>query len=288
MIYTIAPHVNKVVCEPPFFIKVFEMLEDKLDDTHHFIIGRINNPDEKKLTLSCIIPGKKNILIMLSDEAGIRPDIIDIHFDMIFRTYSNKKLYDDKKVFAVPCGFSCSYGNCFGKNDWIYNDMEKPKTKLVDRKYDIFYSGQMSPNRVYCVNTLNNLKNNYKAIVNVTPSFAKGYELDEYYMLMQNSKIAIVPNGAVVPESFRYFEAFESNCIVISSFPVHIDVYNNWFYHDSPAIFLKDWSQLTKELIDSLLTVENLEKYQIANRKYFDNNLSTNAIAKYILEKINK
>ena len=286
--YTIAEHVNKIVCEPQFFIKVFEKIENYLDDTYHFIIGRTNSDEERLLTKKCIKPGKKKILIMLSDEAGIIPYDLDEYY-MVYRTYSNQNLIDNKKVFGVPCGFSYSYGGLFGKSDWCYIDMETPKRKLIDREYDFFYSAQLSPNRVSCVNVLNSIKNKYKCIVNNTQGgFARGYELNEYYDIMQNSKIAIVPNGAVVPESFRYFEAFESNCIVITTYPKHIPVYNNWFYENSTAIFLNDWNDLSIDLVDSLLTEDSLKKYQIDNRNYFDKYLSTDAIMKYILKNIEK
>lgn len=217
----------------------------------------------------------------MSDEAGIIPPFIDDLF-LVFRTYSRLGLHDDRKIFAIPCGFACGYGGLFGKTDWLYEDMEKPKKNLIEREYDIFYSGQYSNNRIECINAINKIRNNYKCKINITNGFAKGYELDEYYKLMQNSKISIVPNGAVIPESFRYFEAFESNCIVISSFPVNNKIYKNWFYDNSPAIFINDWSELNSSLIDSLLTKYNLEKYNTLNKEYFDSCLSTKAVSEYI------
>lgn len=278
---TIAPMVSPKVCEPPYFLEIFNKLEPYLDDSYHFIITRTNNSEEIYQFKKCIISGKKNILILLSDEAGLRvPYFLDELF-LVFRTYSNADLCDNKKVFAVPCGYSCGYDGYFGNNNWEYNvNINTPK--LSDRKYDIFYSGQNSPNRIECVQNLLKIKDNFNSIVNITNGFARGYTLDEYYSIMRNSKIAIVPNGAVVPESFRYFEAFESNCIVISSFPIN-SKYDNWFYKDSPAIFLKSWNELSIELISNLLNLNNLKKYDILNKKYFEDNISTEGVSKYML-----
>jgi len=222
---------------------------------------------------------------LLSDEFGIIPPFLD-EFLFVFRTYSNKKLHDNKKIFSVPCGFSLGYDGYFGNSDWRYEDCEKPKKPLNERTYDFFYSGQISNNRLKCIESLNTLKNKFNSIVNVTDGFAKGYKLEEYYELMSNSKISIVPDGAAVPESFRYFESFENNCIVITTYPNKDEIFNNWFYEDSPAIFLNDWTELTEDLIKNLLTEPSLKFYEEKNRNYFKNKISTNAISKFILKTI--
>jgi len=286
MIITIAPMVDPNICEPPYFLEILKHIENDLNDDYHFIISRTNSTEEIEQFKSCIIQGKKNILILLSDEAGIKPYFLD-ELCMVFRTYSNSRLHDDNKIFSVPCGYSCGYGGFFGKSDWKYDNKEESKIPLIDREFDIFFSGQVSPNRIECVRSLQKIKGYFNSKVNITNGFAKGYELDEYYSLMQNSKIAIVPNGAVVPESFRYFEAFESNCIVISSFPIGNNIYNNWFYDNSSAIFLNNWSELTKDLVEDLLKLENLKKYDKLNRDYFNESISTKGVSKYMLDKIN-
>lgn len=280
---TIAKHVVFNVCEPPYLMKSLNYL--LLDDTYHFIISRLNNRDEIDATESLIENDKKNILIMLSDEAGIIPPNLNRYF-LVFRTYARKSLLSDK-IYPIPCGFSCSYGGYFGKNDWLYTDMEKPKRDLVNREFDIFYSGQISPNRMTFIDIINRIKENFNSKINLTSGFAAGLELDDYYSMMQNSKIALVPNGAVVPESFRYFEAVESNCIIITSYPIKDSEFNHWFYDGSPAIFLNDWSELSVQLIQSLLTREKLEEYNIRNREYFENKISTKALSEYILKIIN-
>jgi hypothetical protein len=130
---------------------------------------------------------------------------------------------------------------------------------------------------------LDKIKDKFKSITNYTDGFAHGYKLSDYYNYLQNSKIAFVPNGVVIPESFRYFEAFESNCIVITSYPKHLDKYNHWYYENSPAIFLKDWNQLNEGMIKELLTEQKLKEYELKNKEYFDKYISTKSVAEYIL-----
>lgn len=281
---TIAPMVKPEVADAPYFLRVLEHLKNELDDNYHFIISRSNDEVEKQQLYNCIKKNKKNILILLSDEKGIIPPFIE-EFFLIFRTYSNSNLHDNKKIFAVPCGFSCGFGGYFGNSDWCYGDMEKPKLPLREREYDIFYSAQWSPNRVECINQLNKVKNNFKSIVNITDGFAKGFKLEEYYELMSNSKISIVPLGAIVPESFRYFESFENNCIVITTYPKN-SIYGNWFYENSPAIFLDSWSELNDNLIHNLLKIEKLNEFDILNLNYFNKNISTEGVSNYIFKKI--
>ena len=278
--------INLNICEPPYILKALESIRNEINDDYNFIISRIQNSNDKNQYEECILEGKINILIHLSDEAGIPPPHLD-RLHLVFRTYSNKSIHDDKKIFAIPCGYSCGYDGYFNNDKWIYKEFDiKP---LKDREYDIFYSGQFSKSRISCIDSLNLIKDKYKSIVNITDGFAHGYGLEEYYKIMSNSKIAIVPEGVAVPESFRYFESFLSNCIVITTFPVHLDIYNNWFYKNSPAVFIKDWSQLTEKLLNSILYDDDkIDMYDRYNKIYFDENISTEAIGRYILDKIKK
>ena len=183
MIITIASMINLRICEPPYFLKALDLIKNELDDSYHFIIARTNISQEIGDFKNCIKKDKKNILILLSDEAGIKPYFLDDLF-LVFRTYSNKSLYDDDKIFSVPCGYSCGYGGFFGKTDFLYTNMEEKKAPLIEREYDIFYSGQFSYNRISFLENLNKIKNKFQSFVNITDGFAKGLELDEYYKLM--------------------------------------------------------------------------------------------------------
>lgn len=280
MLITISPVVSPKICEPPYLLKIFDILKNHFDDDYHFIIARVNTVEEIRIFKELILPEKRNILFLLSDEFGIIPPFLEDLY-LVFRTYSNKELYDNNKIFAIPCGYSCGYAGIYDHPDWIY-DMEKPKKPLINREIDIFYSGQISTSRLDCISNINRIKDNFNCVINVTNGFAKGFKIDEYYELMQNSKIALVPEGVVVPESFRYFEAFESNCIVLTTFPRHIDKFNTWFYENSPAIFLSNWSEMTHEKIIELLTADNLNRYDKLNLDYFDRYISTTGVAQYI------
>lgn len=266
--------VDSTECENDYLIEAFSHLQ--LTDEFQFIVARVNNPNEIYQFEETIVSGKKNILVMKSDEAGIIPPFLD-RLHLVFRMYNNNSLVDYKKIFPIPCGFS----RCFNQNGSLYfHQPEKiQKPPLKEREIDLFYSGQRSPKRTPMINAINRLNGTYNKLINETNHFADGYDLNTYYNFLSNAKIALVPEGAVIPESFRYFEAFERNCVVITTFPRN-SFYNNWYYETSPAIFLNDWDELNDSLIYKVL--ENLEYYQNVNQKYFDNCISPVALATYI------
>ena len=271
------------ITEKFYLEDMFDILKDKLDDSYVFIVGRSNDKQETQQLINEIEPGKKNILILLSDEAGIIPSYKD-KFDFIFRTYNRKDLYDNNKIFAIPCGYGTSMRFSYNISD--FNSKEFVKKDLKDREYDLFYSGQISPNRVELLNNLNNIKDRFKSLVKFTDGFGKGFTLEEFYNNLNNTKIALVPNGAVVPESFRYFEAIRSGAIVITTYPKWMDAYNHWYYDESPAIFINSWNELTVDFVNNILINTDFEDYQIRNEKYFNEKISPNGLANYILERV--
>ncbi len=283
MIVKYAPMVNSAECENLYIDKFLEPLKNNLDDSYNFIIARLNQPNDIAQFKNTIVEGKKNILILKSDEAGRIPPFMDKLF-LVFRFYNKKNLYDDNKIFSLPCGYSSDFGYQYNTSHYD-GDIEKPP--LIEREYDIFFSGQaLTPNRKNMKLYADKLSSKFNSILNYTEGFARGFLLEEYYKKMSNSKICLVPDGSVIPESFRYFEAFEVYSTVITTYPIRNDMFNHWYYNESPAVFLNDWSQLTEELITSLLTKEKLVENFEKSKLYFDKYISPNSISKYILEKI--
>jgi hypothetical protein len=290
---TICPMVEPDVWEPPYLLESFKYLSD-LSNDYHFIIARTNNYDELNEFRKSLKTDKKNILFLLSDELGIKdmpngPYSMQNELSMIFRTYNNRSLYDENFVFPIPCGFSCGVGiHSENGQKSIFRKFDSNTKHLTERKYDFFFSGQLNPHRIECVNQLNTFSSKFNSIINTTKSFAKGYSLEEYYSILEETKISIVPTGVCVPESFRYFEASKSNCIIITTYPIDDFNYKNWYFEESPAIFLNSWSQLTENLIIDLLNQKNLNKYDILNREYYEKKISPESLSKYIRKKINE
>lgn len=276
MIITWAPMIVDYECENIYVEQIIENLD--LDDSYHIIVGRINTPEETEQLKQCLIDGKKNILIMKSDERGIIPPFINDLF-MVFRMYNNNSLVDYNKIFPIPCGYSMVHKNNGETHKYQYKE---PKN-INERTYDLFFSGQMSHNRNEMITVINNIKEKYNSLINVTDGFAKGFNINDFYDKLGDTKIALVPNGVVIPESFRFFESFMRHCIVITTLPQN-SMYDMWYYKDCPALFLNNWFELTENKIDDLLN--NLDYHYEKSKTYFENKLSPKAVAKYIKETI--
>lgn len=271
-------------CEFFYFKRILDFLD--LNDEYNFVVGIIHTEKEKNDVLGKIDNTKKNILIQISEETEgpYQSELYDA-FYKVFRTYNNNGKIDNQKIFPIPCGHISRF---LSKS--IQNEVELPKLKNInDREYDIFFTGQHhhgleNKERYFCHQSIKNLKN-FKTLTNLTNGFGQGYTLDEYYSILNDSKISAVPCGYSVRESFRFFESFTMGCIVVTTLPFNSSNYSNiWYYKNCPAIYIPSWENLTENLINNIL--EHKNDIFIQNQSYYQNCLSPKAVANYIKNKI--
>jgi len=102
--------------------------------------------------------------------------------------------------------------------------LKKDLPDYPQKIYDVFFSGQITHSRRrQLAEVMPSIPN---SLYNPTRGFAQGYEPKEYYQNMSLSRIAPCPAGAVVVDSFRFFEAIELLCLPIGDL---IDSQNNQF-----------------------------------------------------------
>ena len=274
MIWNFSKEVEPNFCERQYFKRVAEKLSPHFDDSYNLIITCCY--DE---TLDLYNKDKKNIVIYLSDEYGIFKNWFN-KVDLVFRTYPRKGFFDNLKIFPIPLGLVMP--------DFVTYELEKPKKKLSERKYDYFYSGQPSPNRTQFVNQIKNVVKQLpelNGIIRETTSFRTGYPIDEYFQILNETKISFVPLGKVIPESFRFMESFESECVVVTDFPLHMNK-DIWYYRECPAFVVGIYSQITTDLIKNIL--QNIDTHQEKSIKYYNEKLSTDTTCRFIIDTINK
>jgi len=272
MIVNVLDHVG---AEYHYFNDMFNIVRKEFDDTYNVVVGILHN-EKREETIKFFKSDKKNILLLVSEESEC-PFFSEYlrKFDLIFRTYNHNNKFDNERIFPVPAGYVTRI-----PFSWNKRTIKKFETKpLKERENDIFYSGQSSEERVKCVNEAKKL--NVKSDLEITGGFMQG-NLDNYIDRMNNSKIALVPKGLWCKETFRYFEAYHSNCVVITTLELNTKHSNIWYYQNSPAIVLKDWSQLSQGLVDSIL--RDLDKYELKNREYYSRCISVEGVAKYVTE----
>lgn len=274
--------LDYVACECLYLKEILNSVKTEFSDDYNVVVGSVNGHNEDHLryckkTFGGLIPGKKNILVLVMEETEelcFYEYLKD--FDLIFRTYNCNLKLSSPKVFPIPCGYVT-------RLDFPYHKSELKKfaiRPLNERKYDIFFSGQKTGEREICVEEAKKI--NANSLLQLTEGFVRGFELNEYFDHMNNAKIALVPRGGCIAENFRYFDAYHANCIVITTMPLNATLSNIWYYHGSPAIRLDNWSQLNQRLIDSLLC--DLDRYQLLNNEYYKKCVSVDGIAKYMIE----
>ena len=258
-------------CETRYVNGIVDKLKDELIGDYSIVI----TPNLYRLPVTKY----PKIVILTGDELGnlgLSP-YMNQGVVSVFRIFNNNGRFDNKYVYPIPPGYNWTMHSDRTK---IMNRMY-PEKKLSERKYDIFYSGQPLPWRQPLVNTLNNLSDKFNILCQVNNSFRSGIDIDDYYKILGETKIAVAPDGTA-PDSFRFVEALGSGCIVVVTNKDDV-----WYYRNSPVVWIDSWSQFNEEFINKLLSM-NIDEIYEQNLEFYKNNLSEEAVANYIKSKINK
>lgn len=257
-------------CETRYLNKIVDILIDNLTDDYSIVI----TPNLH------VLPDTKypKIVILTGDELGnfgLNP-YPNQNVIAVFRIFNRIGRYDNRYIFPIPIGYNWT----------MHSDRTKkmvrmyPEKKISERKYDIFYSGQpCNYDRAILVDRLNKISNKFTILNQTNSSFRTGIDIDDYYKILGDTKIALAPDGTSV-DTFRYVEAFGSGCVVIST---HKD--DIWYYKDSPVFLINSWNELNDNLISNILSL-NVDEIYLNNLKYYKEKLSEKAVVDYMLEKI--
>lgn len=127
----------------------------------------------------------------------------------------------------------------------------------LKKDLDLYFSGQIThQRRIEMWDVLIGYQDSgAKCVIERTGGFTQGVTPENYYRLMVKARIAPSPAGAVIPDSFRLFEALESMAIPIAdnkNSSGTIDNYWDWiFEQDVPFPKLGAWDRMFG-LIDEL------------------------------------
>lgn len=122
------------------------------------------------------------------------------------------------------------------------------------KQYDIFFSGQIThPRRQQLSDALIDME---QAVFNPTSGFAQGFTPKKYYELLSKAKISPAPAGAVVVDSFRFFEAIELLCLPIGDLKTakneKFDFFSFVSTNEVPCPKVSNWNTL-KDILPELL-----------------------------------
>ncbi len=193
-------------------------------------------------------------------------------------------------IYDIPLGY--------------FNQLDLPIKPIHDRLYDVSFAGSIEQklNSVWSWNywlkspktiarkkmksviDLIRKKNpdiKFELTINSHFGASRAADARSYSEKIMNTKICLVPRGASL-ETYRFFEAIRYGCVVLTE-----ALPSRWFYDDSPAIQITDWSQLV-EILDELVDNQELlkQKHQ-ESLDWWKTKCSELAVADYIAQKLN-
>lgn len=247
-----------IINESSFLEEIFINLKVVLSNFKNYDFYIFSSHNTNHLPCSLLKNGNK-ILIYLSEEQNQPlPQLVIDNYKFIFKSHLDKNINPHNNLYFLPLGYT----------KYI---PKLPIKKITDRKYNIFFSGNLNNNRIEFYNEVTKdyyKDNNY---INFTDGFQKGLSPSEYADILYDSKIVLSPKGFTTPECFRTYEALRAGCIVITT-----KLYDEPIINNSPIIQIDNWGML-KDIIDSVLIND------LNNIEYF----SGSSVANYITNIIN-
>ena len=141
-------------------------------------------------------------------------------------------------------------------------------TDYLEKHLDVFFSGQVTHKRRRLLLDSLLLAEKQSWIVNPTKGFTQGFVPTDYYWQLKQAKVAPCPSGAVVPDSFRAFEALE--CFAV---PLLDDVnpsgsinggYWDWLLGENPLPKYKEPAEVPEKINEILADWDNISQQCIA------------------------
>ena len=214
-------------------------VSDLPHDDRAFVVipGQGNAGKEKEINKQLSKINKVVLFITGDESARFNVDAIKHNNIKIWIHYPHKKHAKYSKFFiGVP------------------QHLKQNLPEYPQKEYDLFFSGQITHSRRQQLARV--LADLPQAKFNPTEGFAQGYSPKEYYREMSKAKIAPAPAGAVVIDSFRFFEAIEMLCLPIGDLKTSSEEKFDFFSFVCPSGVpvekLSNWNSISNILSDLL------------------------------------
>tara|TARA_R110002033_G_scaffold100148_1_gene148544 strand:+ start:5190 stop:6032 length:843 start_codon:yes stop_codon:yes gene_type:complete len=267
--------VAEYFCEWKYLQEVIKHLEPNLSDKYVLHVACLSVECENYKNVK-FVKGKKNIIIGTSDEY-----MKDIHAPYIENSIAIFKQYllpgqETGNVYSFPLGYNKKHISLENK-------------PLAQRSIDAFFSGHMSSANRHSsmtpvISYFKNLPKQQrpKLEINVSSGFNRGLAGPLYSEKLHNSKIAICPHGNASVETFRFYEAMRSGCVVVTPLLPATEIYKN-----SNVIQVKNWHENAGPVIMDLLKDQNkLTEIKDSIQENWNSTLCARAAARRILDKL--
>ena len=259
-------------CEWNYLQEVIKHLSPKLNNDYILHVACFSQECKNNKNVK-FVEGKKNIIIGTSDEY-----MEDVYGEYKEKAHAIFKQYllpeqERENVYSFPLGYNKKH-------------VEYVNKSLKQRSINAFFAGHMSSvNRHnHMLPLIESFKVNRpeKLEIYITSGFNKGLNGEQYSEKLHNSKIAICPPGNVSVETFRFYEAVRSGCVVVSPTLPKTEIYKN-----VNVVQVDDWNNKAANVVIDLLEDENkLTKIKKDTEGDWNKIFSPQAAAKRILDKL--
>ena len=285
------------LAESDALIKTFTfllMMMKNIFDDYIFFIFAGGNPKIEPDSLY-IHSNKKKVLLYISEESGIIPYNISQYYHAIFKAYLKTDTIGLNNIFNFPL--------CCVKNVPSLSVLP-----MINRKYSVFFSGNLNINRVNFYLSLLSLriptipnfsirlsiarqllvisKSNFdsrfsNAYIHFTKGFMQGLSTIDYGHFIANSKIVLCPSGLSSSECFRHYEAMRAGCIIISE-----KLPDTYFYQNSPIIQVHHWRDGLRKVAELLENPIEMERLGDLTKKWWVERCSEEATAQFVFDNL--
>jgi hypothetical protein len=202
-----------------------------------------------------VVPGPQN----LGHEEDVNKEIQNLSRVVLFITGDEEGKFDITKINHPNAEIWIQYPH---EKHESYNKLpvgapqhlKKLTPEYPSKDNDLYFGGQITHSRrKQLAKAMQKMPN---ALFKPTAGFSQGDSPAEYYRTLASTKIAPAPSGAVVIDSFRFFEAIEMLCLPVADKVDpkgnSLDFYNYVFGYAIPVSQVSNWSELHK-LVPELL-----------------------------------
>lgn len=239
--------LNETVFLIQFFDHLKEILGNSFEEYQFYIYANI---DSTILPESLSIKNPKKVLLFLSNQNHEINEGLPGNYFAVFKCHLPADIVRER-IFHFPLGY-------------VKDTKHHPVKKIEQRKYKVFFSGNLNKGRVPLYKVLSNsiipdiiygqlmkvfkrvpslIKRDFSSrfpssYVHFTNGFKKGLDSEAYSQILYESQIVLCPKGFLRAETYRHFEAMRAGCVIISE-----KLPNTYLYRDSPIIQTDTWKE---------------------------------------------
>lgn len=202
-----------------------------------------------------VIPGQGNA----GKEDKISMQLKNLDRAVLFITGDECALFDVDKINHPNISIWVQYAHAKHEkyNKFFIGVPQHLKSSLPDypiKEYDIYFGGQIThQRRQQLAEVMPSLPN---ALYKPTQGFAKGEQPKDYYNTLSKARVAPAPAGAMVIDTFRFFEAIEMLALPVGDLVDSNGKMFDYFSYVHPAEIpikkIDDWNKL-KNIVPNLI-----------------------------------